>query len=275
MNYDTHTGVLAAIQRQHPVREPIGAVCGSGFQRRRGGFGQHPRACTSTAIVGVGIYAYLASRQVVRQREFETIAVRNQMLLQVTMAYSELLRAEGRRAAQIQARDEARVIAKLTADYAKAGQGRDRRRQPSRDPAGPPRGRIQAAEAEILTASARLCQLLNLDPSIRLHPTDAAVVPQPIVPDPDPAERADRAGPAPPARAGRPARGDRGGAPGRWTGCKILPFSPNFTRGLQRRRLRRRQQPGPADLRRIQRPRRPRRHRLLDDPEPRRSATSP
>src|SRR5262249_57955627 len=31
-----------------------------------------------------------------------------------------------------------------------------------------------------------LCRLLNLDPSIRLHPTDAVVVPQPLVPDPTP-----------------------------------------------------------------------------------------
>ena len=35
-------------------------------------------------------------------------------------------------------------------------------------------------------ASARLCRVLNLDPSIRLHPTDAWVVPAPIVPDPIP-----------------------------------------------------------------------------------------
>ncbi|WP_422928346.1 hypothetical protein [Singulisphaera sp. PoT] len=38
----------------------------------------------------------------------------------------------------------------------------------------------------MLTASARLCEVLNLDPSIRLHPTDAWVVPRPIVPDPMP-----------------------------------------------------------------------------------------
>ena len=66
------------------------------------------RACFSPRTSDQGIFAYLASRQTVRQREFETIAVRNQVFLQVTWAYSELLRAEGRRAAQIQARDEAR-----------------------------------------------------------------------------------------------------------------------------------------------------------------------
>jgi outer membrane protein TolC len=38
----------------------------------------------------------------------------------------------------------------------------------------------------VLTSSARLCYVLNLDPSVRLHPTDSFVVPHPIVPDPTP-----------------------------------------------------------------------------------------
>ena len=190
------------------------------------------------------------------------------MLLQVATAYSELLRAEGRRAARIQARDEARVVAKLTADYAKAGQGRIADANRAATVLANWEASIQAAEAEILTASARLCQLVNLDPSIRLHPTDAVVVPQPLVPDPMPLVRADRAGIAPPARAGGAARRDRGGAalPGRGQDPALLAQLPAR---LQRRRVRRRQQPGPADLRRIQRPRGPRRRHLLDDPEPR------
>ena len=36
---------------------------------------------------------------------------------------------------------------------------------------------VQRAEGEIQVASARLCEVLNLDPSVRLHPTDAWVVP--------------------------------------------------------------------------------------------------
>src|SRR5262249_59734476 len=135
---------------------------------------------------GTGTYAYLASTQVVQQREFETVAVRNQMLLQVAVAYSELLRGEGRRAASIQARDEAREIARLTAEYARTGQGRVADANRAATELARWEAQIQAAEAEILTASARLCQLVNLDPSIRLHPTDAVVVPQPIVPDPIP-----------------------------------------------------------------------------------------
>ena len=42
------------------------------------------------------------------------------------------------------------------------------------------------AEADTLTASARLCQLLTLDPSTRLKPIDGWVVPAPLVPDPVP-----------------------------------------------------------------------------------------
>src|SRR5439155_5160050 len=43
---------------------------------------------------------------------------------------------------------------------------------------------LTQAEADTLTASARLCQLLNLDPSTRLKPIDGWVVPTPLVPDP-------------------------------------------------------------------------------------------
>ena len=40
------------------------------------------------------------------------------------MAFSELLRAEGRHAVALQAREEAKAIAELTADYADTGKGR-------------------------------------------------------------------------------------------------------------------------------------------------------
>jgi outer membrane protein TolC len=130
------------------------------------------------------VFGYLQSRQLVRQREFENIAVRNQVFLQITLAYSELLRAEARLAVTHQALEEVRTVARLTRAYAETGQGRvaDANR------AATERQRREAflkqVEGEVLTASARLSELLNLDPSIRLHPTDAYAVPHPLVPDP-------------------------------------------------------------------------------------------
>ncbi len=87
-------------------------------------------------------------------------------------------------------------VARLTAAYAAAGQGRKSDADRAATELAQREADVQAAEGEILVASARLCEVLFLDPSIRLHPTDAWVVPHPIVPDPIPVCAADRAGPA-------------------------------------------------------------------------------
>ncbi len=185
MNYDTHTGVLQQSNGNILSVDRSAVFVGAGSNAVAAGTVSIPGVFYS-GNVGYGIYGYLATKQVVRQREFQTVAVRNQMLLQVATAYGELLRAEGRRAARIQARDEARVIAQITENYARFGQGRVADANRASTVVSRWEALIQASEAEILTASARLCQLLNLDPSIRLHPTDAVVVPQPLVPDPIP-----------------------------------------------------------------------------------------
>ena len=116
--------------------------------------------------------------------------------------------------------------------------------------------------------------MLNLDPSIRLHPIDAYVVPQPIVPDPIPVAELIATG-----LLNRPElaaqRAAIQAALYMLDGAKVLPFSPTVLLGFQRGRIWRRQQPGSADIRRFQRPRRPRRHRLLDDSEPGRRQRRP
>jgi outer membrane protein TolC len=230
MNYDTHTGVLQQSNGNILSINRSAVFVGAGSNAVAAGSVNIP-GVYYTGNPGVGIYALLASRQIVRQREYEAVAVRNQMLLQVTTAYSELLRSEGRRAARIQARDEARVVAKLTSDYARAGQGRIADANRAATELARWEASIQAAEAELLTASARLCQLLNLDPSIRLHPTDAVVVPQPIVPDPIPLCELITLGllRRPELAAQRAAIEAAFLYLG---GAKILPFSPNFYLGF-------------------------------------------
>src|SRR5579862_9536398 len=70
------------------------------------------------------IFGALGSKQVIRQRQFASRAIENQTLLRVTHAYLELLRAEGQRVVALQNRDESHEVARITANYAKAGQGR-------------------------------------------------------------------------------------------------------------------------------------------------------
>jgi outer membrane protein TolC len=230
MNYDNHTGNLQQSSGNILSVNRSAFYIGAGSNAVGSGTVNIPGVYLAENI-GEGIFTYLAARQTVRQREFETLAVRNQIFLQVTWAYSELLRAEGHRAAQLQARDEARVIAKLTRDYAIAGQGREADANRAATQLARREAYIQAAEAEVLTASASLCRILNLDPSIRLHPTDSFVVPHPLVPDPIPVSELIAMG-----LLNRPElaaqRAAIQAALMNLDGAKILPFSPTTIVGF-------------------------------------------
>ena len=268
MNYDTHSGNLQQSNGNILSVNRSAVYVGAGSNAVAAGTVNIPGVFLggNTAVV---IFNYLESRQLVRQREFDNIAVRNQVFLRVTLAFSELLRSEGRRAVALQAREEAQAIAKLTADYAVTGQGRYADANRAATDLQRREAYLKQVESELLTSSARLCQLLNLDPSIRLHPTDAYVVPHPLVPDPIAVGELIALGllrrPELAAQRASVIQGllllDE---------AKALPFSPTIYLGYQRRWFRRRQQPGPADLRRLRGPERFRRDGLLDHPEPRR-----
>jgi len=229
-NYDSHTGVLQQSNGNILSVNRSAVYVGAGANAVAAGTVNIPGVYLAENI-GLGVFGYLASRQVVAERELETLAVRNQVLLQVTLAYSELLRAEGRRAVQTQARDEARLIARLTREYAEQGQGRIADANRAATQLARREADIKAAEALVLTASAQLCRILNLDPSIRLHPIDAYVVPQPIVPDPIPVAELIAAGllNRPELAAQRAAIQS---ALYMLDGAKVLPFSPTVLLGF-------------------------------------------
>ncbi len=185
MNYDSHAGNLQqgngnilSVNRSSVYVGAGSSAVGSGTVTIPGVF--------LGGNLAVGVFNYLESRQLVHQREFENVAVRNQVFLRVTLSYSELLRAEARHAVALQNRDEARGIARLTRDYAETGQGRMADANRAATELQRREAFLKQVEAEILASSARLCEVLNLDPSVRLHPTDAFVVPHPLVPDPIP-----------------------------------------------------------------------------------------
>ena len=229
-NYDTHTGTLQQSNGNILSVNRSALYLGSGAAAVAAGTVNVPGVVLS-GNVAEGVYRFLMSRQVVAQRQFATVAVRNQSFLAVTLAYSELLRAEGRRAVALQVRDEARRVAELTAAYAAAGQGRQADAHRASTELESRETEVQAAEGEILTASARLCNVLNLDPSIRLHPTDGWVVPAPIVPNPIPVQELIAL-----ALLRRPELGERRAAIREaflaLEGAKVLPFSPTVLIGF-------------------------------------------
>jgi outer membrane protein TolC len=177
------------------------------------------------------IYATLVARQVVRQRQFESEAVRNDVLLRVGVAYLELLRATGRRAVAAQTRADASEMARVTANFAAKGQGRQSDADRAAAELQLKNDDLLQADADIEIASARLAQLLSLDPAVRLHPSDGWVVPMPIVPDPIPLREllAIALTQRPELRARQAAIR---AALLQLQAAKVLPFSPNVIAGF-------------------------------------------
>jgi outer membrane protein TolC len=184
-NIDAHTGVL---------QQSTGNILKVNRDALYYGLGANAIAAGTVNIpglnynlnVGEAWFGFLTARQRVRTAQAVADAARNAVLLQTCLAYTELLRADGHRVVAAKNRADAAEVARITAAYAetKAGRMADAKRASvelrKRD------SELTQAEADTLTASARLCQLLNLDPSTRLKPIDGWVVPVPIVPDPIP-----------------------------------------------------------------------------------------
>jgi outer membrane protein TolC len=132
------------------------------------------------------IYNTLTSCQEVDRTGFASQATRQDTLLNVALAYINLVRAEGTRSVAIVTRSDARELARITAAYLATGAGR----KADADRASTEQTRREAevlrAEGGVVSASAGLCRLLHLDPSLRLHAIDNQVLPRSIVPDPIP-----------------------------------------------------------------------------------------
>jgi len=178
-NYDIHNG---------PVQQANGNILSVNRSALYVGSGVGATAAGTVPIPGVllagnvaeGLYGLAVTRQVVRQREFADEALRGDVLLRVCWAYCELLRAEGHRSLADRDREEAGKIVRLTAAREPADVDRARTERSRRE------ADLVRAEESSAIASARLCGLLSLDPSVRLRPTDAWVVPAPVVPEPIP-----------------------------------------------------------------------------------------
>ena len=229
-NYDTHTGAL---------QQSNGNILSVNRSALYVGAGSNAVAAGTVNIPGLvlqgniaqGVFAYLTSRQVVIQREFANAAARNDTFLRVGLAYSELTRAEARLAIARLVADEARAVAQLTASYVKVGE--EKRSDANRTATELARREVdvQAAEGRVLIASARLAEVLNVDPSVRLHPTDGWVVPAPMVPAPLPLCQEIAI-----ALLRRPELGERRAVIREaflaLEGTKILPFSPTILVGF-------------------------------------------
>lgn len=134
--------------------------------------------------LGDAIYEPLAVRQLVAVRRFDSMSTANTMLLEAINRYFDLLSAEGRYEAARQTEREAAEIVRITASYATTGQGREGDANRARTEAYLMHGEVLRAEERIAVASARLAEILSLDPAVRLKTAGGPIAGLQII-DPD------------------------------------------------------------------------------------------
>jgi outer membrane protein TolC len=181
-NYHNHSGLL---QPSFGVIRPVNS------QSLYFGFGARTLAAESVAFPGVRLFAHLgdavyeplAARQVVASRRADAQAVQNDILMRVAITYVNLVSAEARLDVLRQGEAEVNEVVRLTATYALKGQGRQGDAERAAAHAALVREELHRAEEEVAVASAGLCRLLSLDPSVRLRTPGGPVLPLPLVPE--------------------------------------------------------------------------------------------
>jgi outer membrane protein TolC len=182
-NYDLHRGVLQQSNGSLLRVDRDSLYVGLGASAIGAGTVTIP-GLNYNLNVGSAWYGFLAARQQVTVARLNVVGTTNDVQLRVALAYTELVRAESRRAIATQNREEAVELVRLTEAYVKAGQGRKADADRAAVELRRRDAELTQAEADALAASAKLCQLLNLDPSTRLRPVEGWAVPESIVPEP-------------------------------------------------------------------------------------------
>jgi outer membrane protein TolC len=166
-NYHYHDG---------PVQASFGGIRKVTSDLVSYGLGTNTVAAESMKIPGLFIFTPLAdavyepliARQVVANRRFASTATRNEVLLEVSLSYLALLRAEGRVAVIHQSEADFGEVVRLTKNFATSGQGRKGDADRAEADLLALQYQEQQAQEDVAVASAELARLLNLDPSTRL-----------------------------------------------------------------------------------------------------------
>jgi outer membrane protein TolC len=174
-----------------PLQNTDGSVVNIDRMSLYAGSGGFAVGSGSPAIPGIfanfqvadAIFQPLAAQQRVGARKEGAVAQRNDTLLAVSLAYLELLRALQDVAIANELYDKMHLLSEVTESYAKSGQGLQADADRLRVEAGLRKNDIRRTEEVVITASARLAQLLRLDPCFQLDPLEPTVVPLDLVPE--------------------------------------------------------------------------------------------
>lgn len=133
--------------------------------------------------LGDAVYEPLAARQQVAARQSDARTVQNEILLDVAIGYLTLVGTEARLDVLRRGETDLTELVRLTKVYADKGQGLRSDANRTAANADLLRRQIREVEEDRAVASARLCRLLNLDPSIGLRSPGGAVESLRLIPE--------------------------------------------------------------------------------------------
>lgn len=179
-NYDRHEGAIQRVEGVQILDSRGAYYAGLGA----GGYG-----AASPTIPGLyanfaladALFQPLAAKQFAGSRDRAATAATNDTLLQVSLAYFELVRAGEEVAISQMTRSDAQQLVDITTAYADTGQGLASDANRARADFAVRLNDVQRAREAQRVASARLAQLLRLDPTVVLQPTDPMIAPIELV----------------------------------------------------------------------------------------------
>ena len=179
-NYNRHDGAIQQVDGHQIITSRGAYYAGLGA----GGFGAGsptvPGLYANFHLVDA-LFQPLAARQFANSRNRAAAATTNDTLLQVTLAYFELLRAGQDVVISEATGADAQRLVDLTGAYADSGVGLRSDANRARAELAVRLNDVQRALEAQQVASARLAQLLRLDPTARLAPADPAIAPIEVV----------------------------------------------------------------------------------------------
>lgn len=180
VNYNKHEGRI-----QDVVGDNIDTSRGAFYT----GLGANAVGASSPSVPGIyanfhltdAIFQPKIAAWVNSARQANSRAVTNDLMLQASHAYWELLSAEQELAISREILELAEHLSGLTDSYATTGQGLAADADRARTELALRRNDLTRAEENVVVTSARLAQLLSGDPTIQLQPLEPAIVPVDLV----------------------------------------------------------------------------------------------
>lgn len=180
MNYNKHEGRI-----QDVIGDNIETSRGAAY----GGLGASAVGAGSPAVPGIYAQFHLADAvyqpqiraHALSARQFESEAARNDHLLATALAYVDLLSARQRQAIAQETFQHGDLLARTTAAFARTGAGNGADADRAATAVSLLQNEVLRSAEEVATASARLAELLSLDPDLLVDPQEPTITPISLV----------------------------------------------------------------------------------------------